>query len=369
MNPDTQRPQRVATMIETTLLGLLEMDPDDWLDPPLAESAVALIEELGSVADGTRELALILLGFCVVEGRPLNLLDPAAGDVGHNMRLVGDRTASDAVAEVLRSLGIPGTSPLQSSTYRAGYVSPQAKRSGLIASFVRWVSDAARSFEEVSAAFERLAQMVAARANLTRPLPHIDHGRLTFAAVMRLIERLLDHPSGGAHEQYLFAALLGAVLDERADGLRVETGSLHGADKATKKADVEIRQGQNLIEAYEVSANRWDDKLAQAVQLLERRQEVSRVHIVAPGRPSADEIVAGLISSKLPPGVDPLRLDVSVLDLRSELASLVARAGKHTRRTALGILYDFLRLLQPNPELADNLVGLLEELDLTVTLT
>lgn len=366
--PDATRAQRVVEIIELTLAGILELGLDDWEPPTTDAVSEEIVTELASVADGVRDLALLLLGYCAAEGRPLNLLDPGSGDLASNKRLPGDRAASDAMAAALRALGIQHTNPLQNSTFRAGYESPQARRASTVARFLHWVSDPLRSFDDVRTMFECLAARIAATANAARPLPPLDQTRLTFAAVMNLFDRLLSMPSGGAYEQYGFAAMLDAVLDEEGGSRRVITGQLNAADTSTGRAgDVEVRLGQNLVEAYEVSASDWLLKAPQAVRLLISRVELRRVAIVARGAPTGDEIPEGLKSSALPPGVDPGRLDIAVLDLRNEIASMVARAQRHARRAGLERLYDCLRDLQANTSLVDALVDLIDDLQLAIT--
>jgi hypothetical protein len=366
---DPQRTYRVVKLVEDTLAGLLEMDPEDWPRAEVPEQAALLLDELGSKSDGARDLVLLLLAYCIDAQRPLDLLDPMNGDIRvEGLRIPGDRTASDKQQEALRHLGIQSTSPIRNSSFRAGYASPQVKRTHLIVDFLKWLAEPGRSFDEVSHSFERMAEAVAATAKQVRPLPPIDHTRLTYAALIEFADRLLSEPSGGAYEQYLFAALLEAVLDQDDNRFRVETATLHASDKPTSRvSDVVVRQGQNLIDAYEVTANEWQTKAAKAVSLLANRPELKRINIVARGLPSGPAIAEGLDRSKLPPGVDPVKLDIAVLDLRGEVGSLIARASRHARRHAIELLYGYLIHLQPDAKLVDRVSELVDEMGLGVS--
>lgn len=349
------------------MIALLDEEPSEWSeDPHLGVGERAMIKELLARADGARDLAFLLLGFVMVEGRPLNLVAPAAGDVSDNNRLQGDRTASDRLAALLRSLGIQATGSMQSSSFRSGYVSPQVERQ-VVRRFVHWMSDPGRDFAELAACYEVLARGIARTANRVVPLPELNHTALTFAAMMELVDRLLGYPSDGAFEQYVFASLLSAVLDRDETPKRVVTKQVHAADSAAGTAgDVEVRLGQNLIDVYEVSAVDWQAKAVQAVAALESRPELVRAHIVARGAPGGQEIVAGL-AAVVPPGADPRRLDVAVLDLRASCASLIANATKHGRRDAVVSLYDYLRRYNAPAELVVHLIATLLELDLVLT--
>src|SRR5579872_6014207 len=119
------RNERAMKTMRTKLITLVSSERADWPPlPTLGPEESGMVRELLSKADGARDLALLLLSYAVGEGRPLNLIDPAGGDVpADRARLQGDRTASDRQAVILRTLGIQSTSPLQNSSFRSGYMS------------------------------------------------------------------------------------------------------------------------------------------------------------------------------------------------------------------------------------------------------
>jgi hypothetical protein len=102
-----------------------------------------------------------------------------------------------------------------------------------------------------------------------------------------------------------------------------------------------------VTEAYEVTSAGWATKVDQAVVTL-RRNDLTRVHIVARGAAgsSADELAAAL----------PEDADVSVLDVREEARSFIARLGKAHRRQALERLYTHLVDKQSRDELVQSYV-------------
>lgn len=363
----TARRQRVVTLVAEQFRQLLDSNPEDWpqVAAALDDSALSLVEELLSVPDGERDLGLLLLAFSVATGRPLNVVEPSAGDLDPtSRRLQADRAVSDELSSMLRSMGIQATSPTQNSTFRSGYDSPQQGR-GVAGRFARWLSGE-RNLQEVEAAFALVAQGIAKTANRAPDLPALDQGALTHARMLDLIDGLLAKPSGGAYEQYLFAALLDAVLEETTK-MRAYTKALNATDRSSKTADVEVRLGQNLVAAYEVSALAWSLKASQAVATLLSRPELDTSHIVAAAaNVTGSEVVSGLRRSRLPPGEQAEQLDVAVLDLRAECVSLAARATRRGRRAAIEKLHEHLRRLQPRADLVQHLVEELRRVGVTV---
>jgi hypothetical protein len=57
--------------------------------------------------------------------------------------------------------------------------------------------------------------------------------------------------------------------------------------------------------------------------------------------------------------------DVSVLDIRHEIRSVMARLGRASRKVALGTLYGYLKNRQPNDQLVIDYVTALREAKLT----
>lgn len=326
--------------------------------------ARALVEVL-SVPDAARDLSLILLAYRKVAGRRLDLIDPDGGDLGSNNRLRGDRQVSDWLRTYLRSLGIEArASAVESSTFRGGYLPAQTDRP-VIHAVVRWISHHARTEAEIDQAFDFVVQRVASTARVVPPLPELSRQRCTFPRTMQVVDRLLATPSGGRFEQYLLGAFLKAVHDEREDRLRVETKAVGTTDRAAGTAgDIEIRRGQNLEDAFEVSGADWQTKVVQAVALLENRAELERIHVVALGEPTGDQILAKLGSADLPSGVTPSDVDMTVRHIRSVLASLAAEGGRHARKAAFSELHQLLRRHESPMELIEVLVDAVVEFEL-----
>lgn len=157
-----------------------------------------------------------------------------------------------------------------------------------------------------------------------------------------LLDEFLSTPSNGAYQQFVFAALLQAYVEQlgirRSE--RVATKSLNAADASASAAgDVQHFAGGQVLEAYEVTANDWRTKVVQAVEALQR-YDLARVHIVG----AALDVGAADIASALPAPTP----DVSVLDIRHEVRSLTHRLLKPARRDALERLYDHLVHRQPS---------------------
>ena len=186
-------------------------------------------------------------------------------------------------------------------------------------------------------------------------MPTIDATRLTFASVTAVFDEMLATSSGGAHEQFIFAALLNAVVEEAGSG-RVATKSLSAADApAATAADVQVFDGGIVEEAYEVTANEWGTKVSHAVEVL-RLHDLKRVHII--GR--AQSVRIEELRAEIPPGAD-----ISVLDVRREVHSLTHRLQRTGRRAALVKLYEHLVQRQPRDDLVSQYIQLLEAGGLT----
>lgn len=166
-----------------------------------------------------------------------------------------------------------------------------------------WASIEA-TLDEVNAAFNYFAEGMAALARPLPPMPELITRRLTFPALAALFDKLLDRPSRGAHEQFILAALLSAAAE--ADGaFRVETKALNAADASARAvADIQVWRRGVLEEAFEVSANRWQTKLAQAAQTRERA-DLPRIHVIAvAGTATGVDITHALTEEGLDADVD-----------------------------------------------------------------
>ena len=279
---------------------------------------------------------MTLLAFPVAAGEPL--------DVTH--RIDGDRAASGYLEELLRDLKIPARKDALQTIAKGSKTFVGRTRKSWN-ELLEWASEE-EAIDDVEVAFFYMARSIAATARSLPSLPDLDVSRLTFGRVVDLLDDLLERPSGGAYEQFAFGALLYAVAEQEGGKQRVETKSLTAADASAGTAgDVQVWDGGIVAEAYEVTANVWHTKVNQALEVL-RKHELRRVHIVAPA-PSA---TAAEIAAHLPQGAD-----VSVLDVRHEVRSLVHRLQRTGRRVALEKFYEHLVERQPRDELVVQFVG------------
>lgn len=211
--------------------------------------------------------------------------------------------------------------------------------------------------EPVERAFVYLASKVAETARDLPGMPTLDTPKLTFAAVFAALDDLLGRSSRGAHEQLIFAALLEAWHEQLGEPGVVETKNVNAADaSAGTAADVQERYRGQVTEAYEVTADSYKTKVTQAVETL-RRHDLRRAHILARGaaKASGEDIAASL----------PAGSDLSVLDVREEIRSILARLGKPSRRAALERLYTLLVDKQPSDAIVRDYVEVLNARGLT----
>ena len=137
------------------------------------------------------------------------------------------------------------------------------------------------------------------------------------------------------------------------------TKTRNAADaSAGTAADVQEKHRGQVGEAYEITANDYTTKVDQAKDTL-RHHDLPRVHIVARGAAKAtgDEIADAL----------PGDVDLTVLDVREEVRSMLARLDKPHRRYALQRLYKLLVDKQANDQLVRDFVSALAARDLTET--
>jgi hypothetical protein len=342
MNPQpSQTPAAAAReLLEATLPRLVAGDPaltKEAARPP-AEAKPWLDDLLGKV-DTYRDGMLALLAFPVATGHVMDLTAK---------KVPGARGVAQRVAELLNEHDIPGRKDAL-QTIAKGSPNYMGRDREAWNQLLQWASKR-RRVDVVRRAWLYLLAGVAATARTLPPLPRIDTTRLTFPATAALFDELLSTPSNGAHEQFLFAALLEAYIEQlgiRANE-RVATKSLTAADASASAAgDIQHLAGGQVLEAYEVTANDWDTKIVQAVEVL-NRYDLARVHIVG----AALEVDAEDIANALPSPA----LDVSVLDIRHEVRSLNHRLLKPARRSAIERLYDHLVHRQPREDLVALLV-------------
>lgn len=227
-------------------------------------------------------------------------------------------------------------------------------------SILEWASEPMPdSIGHIEAAFHYLAAGIAATARNLPAMPALDTPKLTFPAVFALLDDMLRQNSAGAHEQFIFAALLEAWREQLGEQGVVETKNLNASDaSAGTAADVQEKHRGQVTEAYEVTANDYTTKVDQAKNTL-RQHDLPRAHIVARGaaKASGDDVASAL----------PAGLDLTVLDVREEIRSMLARLGKPHRRYGLERLYTLLVDKQANDQLVQDLVSALGAHGLTET--
>jgi hypothetical protein len=227
--------------------------------------------------------------------------------------------------------------------------------SGQIASYdqlLLWAKEA--SATEVYAALEYTLAKLVLKARPVLSMPILDSGKLTFFEMMRLLDVLLSRPSGGAHQQFAVAACLEALIDEFGlsgiAGLRVETKTITASDASSRSAgDIQVKRGNRTEEAIEVSAADWRLKLDQAVAAIQSA-DLPRAHVLAAVR-------AGPIPSDL----GKIDADISVIDTRAFLTTLVAVMRKPARAAALRRLHELLERHGANVDLVNAYVDLVRQ--------
>ena len=368
---ESPRTAKVKALLRQTLAALVTLARADSGSAEQPEGSVPteLADALNRAlarADGGRDALLIIFAFRLVEGRPIDISN----------RIDGDRAVSDYLGkELYPDLGIAGVdSAMQNRSFTHGYLDSKV-RNPAVRTIGPLVQDAEVSDEVIRGVYWALARGIAATAKTFKPLPVIDLRSMTFQRVFPLVAHLLSargdrekgSGTGGAHEQFLFAALLQAVHDDEGARLRVVTKSLTGADRSAQTAaDVQVILGQaRLVEAYEVSANNWESKMDKAAGVLVEYPELERVHIVAnaagasPGAVwAATEQAARRVSRQ------PESLDITVSDVRGECLILLSRASQRGRRAAIQRFHEHLIHLQNDMTLPNELVEKCRELGL-----
>lgn len=325
---------------------------------------VAPLRQEPPAASQAAEAALTLAAFAIVEQRVLNLADAAAGDLDlQNNRIAGDRAVSDDLCRrLLATRNIPCTQgPLQSSSFRGGYLAAQVRDAG-IRRYVAWQSDSGRTLSDVAELAKALADEFLDKASSMPAMPTLAAARFTFIAYRQARERLLEQGSGGAFEQYLLAGLLDQEIPQSRSGARIATKSVGANDRAARTGgDIEVRHGQALMSAMEVTAAEWDVKIDQletaaTSNLREATIVASRV---------ACDVSAQDLTERLRPVAERLGLDVSVLDLHAFMDVVASRLTQHDRAAAFRYVYDCLaRWHRRQPELAQRLIDTLSALGL-----
>jgi hypothetical protein len=296
-----------------------------------------------------RDGALVLLAFAVVND----------GRIDVTSRPPGARTVSQYLGrEIWLDLHIHGT---DDAFANIGKNNDSLVRGNFKAwdELLSWISDDTTPLEEIEKAFEYLAALVAATASPPVGWTELDQTDLTFAKVTTFLADLLSRKSGGAYEQFAFAALLKVAKDQETGGrLAVSTKGIDVSDaSAGVLGDVQVSEGDKVLEVYEVTANRWDTKIAQATRTL-RTGGVDQVVIV--GDTSGESVQQ--INSELRAGDD-----IAVVDIVAELCSLASRLTRDSRSAALRELHRLLTAERSRPHLLVDYVDLLSQHGLSDT--
>ena len=229
---------------------------------------------------------------------------------------------------------------------------------GNFAEFDAFLESAAgetRTKEQLRAALDYACLHIAASARPVLPFPEIVQDRLTFAAVTGLLVEMIGAGSRGVHEQFITAALLHARVLQESGQQIVETKNINASDESSRTAaDVQLKLGTRVVEAYEVTANLWIEKLAGASATM-RAHDLARLHILA----KVDDIPQMLHE------LDKVADDVSAIDLRAFFSVLVAELRKQFRAAALKRLYELLDRHQSDNQLVNSYVALLSSHGLT----
>lgn len=338
----------IAHRIHDDLLRLIadeaELAKADAQMRELPEPIAQALRRVTGRPDSYRDALLVLLAYPAIVGERLDL----------TTRPKGARAAGDTIGGLLAGLHIKG---VVGAFMNIGKNSPDLVRGNnqdfdLI---LEWASGDA-SVSELAAAYAVVLARVASTARRVEPRPELRLARLTFPNVMALFDEMLAVPSGGAHEQYLTAALLEAALAQEGAGTRrVETKGLSASDRSAKTAgDVEVFERGRLQEGIEVTANRWQEKLEQARRAI-GDYGIPRSHII------------GAIEGDRP--YESLRelageADISVIDIRAAVGLLTALLDRGGREFALLRVYDLLDRYLPDPAPVNAYVDLLRKREL-----
>ncbi|MBO0801640.1 MAG: hypothetical protein J2P25_00990 [Nocardiopsaceae bacterium] len=312
-------------MLDVMMRGLA--DGTVTPEPDAPEGARPWLDDLLSKADTYRDAALIVLAYAVDAGSVAGVAKPPSGR----------RTVAQRFAGLMDELNIRAKRDAF-QTLAKGTNSLLGRNRNSWNRLLGWALEQG-AIEPVEQAMRYMASRIAATARDLQPMPALDVSLLSFRRVVRVADSLLDRPSGGAHQQFVFAAMLHAQAEEYGHR-RVETKTLNATDaSAGTAADVQVLDGGRVTEAYEVTANPWESKIAQALAVL-RDHDLPRIHIVAPGpAPSGDEIADAVEGARVPSGLIAANVDLSVLDIRHECRSLVHRLTRPGRRSALNALW------------------------------
>ncbi len=358
-------PARALDLLRTTFRAYLEAPAPDSPPEFVAFQAHVPAEQQANVTEvldrdktpskAYRVALVIQLAYGLEADEPLKLTQRQSG-------ARGDKGVAGQVYQLLRAAHV--TCP-KDVYQNIGKGTRELDRGNFppFDNFLRWASQPGRKKEELRAAFDYACRRIAATARPVLPMPELDQTRLTFAVVMSLLRDMLAEPSGGAHEQLIAAALLHAKVQQtNVPGHRVEqvqTKGLTVSDASARAAgDIEIRSGHRVVEAFEVTANPYTEKLPGAGRTI-RAHDLRGLHVLAGIDKPFDEVLRELLG---------LTDDVSVLELGSFIAVQVAELTKASRAEALRRLHEYLDRYQPVLDRVNAYVELLGRHGLTAPL-
>lgn len=346
---------RASSLIEETMSRFLMNQ--ERINRALAEATADLgpeiIQILNAIMDYKRALAyreavLIQTAFALVHDDVLDLTIRAEGarDCGRRLGEFFSRNHISGTKDAFQSIGKNTENLLRN-------VLPEYDQ------LLLWTRSA--EIGKIRSIFNYIAASLAAISKPVKPMPRIDQGSLNFGRVTSLINELLDTPSQGAYQQFLVAAFLEAAVDEFGaggiNGFKADTKSLTATDASSRVVgDVQLRQRGTTIEAFEVTANDWTTKIAQASQSA-RNGGLRRIHILASVKSGSIQDTASLENQYA---------DLSVLDIKSFLHTVIAFLQKPTRAVALERMHRLLLEKQPRLDRVNDYVNTLEKHGLVV---
>ncbi len=348
---DTTR--KAKDLMQESLITCIEGEPPAWIRDASEPLAITepWIEDLLSKADTYRAGALTIFCYSVASGDVMDMRPFSEG-----VRGTGELTK-----RLMPHLSIPATRGNPFETIAKGAPSYVGRARQSWNDLLTWASSEA-TLEDVQAVAAQFVRRLAALRRAVPPMPALDTERLTWAATVSVLETLLAEGSGGAYEQLVVAALVEALHADEVEQRQVyvNTKPVSASDESSKAAgDVQVREPSGAVrEAVEVADTNWSGKVAQVVASM-KRDDLRRFLILAraAGLPSRAVVEASIAKAK----EQPDQRDVAVLDLRSEVRSMVARLDRVTRRRMLQTLYRYLLDYQPRDDRVDAYVEALNE--------
>lgn len=309
----------------------------------------ALVEQIISTKElSYRDALIIQLAYAITADKHLDITKRHEGarGVAKNLGAFMRTNHIGAVADAFQNIG-KNVDNLTRGNFEA------------FDSFLKWASEEDRGKDLYEVIFNYACARIAATSRNVRPLPEINLSKMTYGTTFDIIERLFSLGSQGAYEQFTVAALLSAFIVQAGENkLRVETKNLNASDKSSRTAgDVQILMGNRIVEAYEVTAKNWIEKIP-GVETAIRDNDLSRIHIIATAPANEAKTILTELSK--------LRDDVSVIDIRAFSSTLLSALTRQFRAQALERLYHFLDRYQPDVEKVNQFVELLESSSVTI---